>query len=119
MGLGRKLITHSIKEAKKLGYNAIITLGYPYHYAPYGFIGGKKYNISMNDGNYYSGLLVLPLFEGALDNIDGYVVLSDSFEATPEEIEEFDKTFEFKEKKIQDSQKEFELACSEIDNKKY
>ena len=53
MGLGRKLITHSIEEAKRLGYNAILTLGYPYHYEPYGFLGGKKYNIAMPDGKFY------------------------------------------------------------------
>ena len=32
-GLGRKLITHSIEKAKVMGYSAILTLGYPYHYA--------------------------------------------------------------------------------------
>ena len=31
-GFGKKLITYSIEKAKKLGYKAIITLGYPYHY---------------------------------------------------------------------------------------
>ncbi len=36
-GLGRKLITHSIEKAKEMGVNAIMTLGYPYHYKPYGF----------------------------------------------------------------------------------
>ena len=115
MGLGRKLITHSINEAKKLGYKAITTLGYPYHYEPYGFLGGRKYGISMPDGNFYKGLLVLPLYEGALDNISGYAVFSAALEPTEEEIEEFDKTFPYKEKKIQDSQKEFEIASCMLD----
>lgn len=115
MGLGRKLITHSIEEAKKLGHKAITTLGYPYHYEPYGFVGGKKYNISMEDGKFYKGLLVLPLYEGVLDNISGYVVFSEVLDATEEEIEEFDKSFPYKEKKVQDSQKEFEISCSMLD----
>lgn len=114
-GLGRKLITHSIEEAKKLGYNAILTLGYPYHYEPYGFVGGKKYKISMSDGKYYKGLLVLPLYEGALDNISGYAVFSDALEPNEEEVEIFDKSFEPKEKGIQDSQKEYEIACCMLD----
>lgn len=114
-GLGRKLITHSIEEAKKLGYNAILTLGYPYHYEPYGFVGGKKYKISMPDGKYYKGLLVLPLYEGALDNISGYAVFSDALEPSEEEVEIFDKSFEPKEKGIQDSQKEYEIACCMLD----
>ncbi|MGL4774609.1 MAG: GNAT family N-acetyltransferase [Clostridium sp.] len=115
IGLGRKLITHSIEEAKKLGYRAILTLGYPYHYEPYGFTGGKKYGISMADGNFYKGLLALPLYDGALDNISGYAAFSEALEASEEEIEEFDKSFPYKEKKIQDSQKHFDLYASMLD----
>lgn len=115
MGLGRKLITHSIDVAKKLGHKAITTLGYPYHYEPYGFVGGKKYNISMEDGKFYKGLLVLPLYDGVLDNISGYAVFSEVLDATEEEIEEFDRSFPYKEKKVQDSQKEFEISCSLLD----
>ncbi|MGL6104957.1 GNAT family N-acetyltransferase [Romboutsia sp.] len=115
MGLGRQLITHSIEEAKKLGHRAILTLGYPYHYEPYGFGGGKKYNISMPDGSFLKGLLVLPLYEGALDNISGYATFSDALEISEEEIEAFDKNFTYKEKKVQESQKEFEIACSMLD----
>lgn len=114
-GLGRKLITHSIEQAKKLGYNAILTLGYPYHYEPYGFVGGKKYEISMPDGKYYKGLLVLPLYKGALDDISGYAIFSDVLEPNEEEVEIFDKSFEPKEKGIQDSQKEYEIACCMLD----
>ncbi len=114
-GLGRKIITHSINEAKNRGYKAIITLGYPYHYEPYGFLSGKNYNISMEDGKFYRGLLVLPLYEGALDGINGYVVFSDALNSTNEEVEEFDKKFPYKEKKFQESQIEFEKASSMLD----
>ncbi|WP_296869073.1 GNAT family N-acetyltransferase [Thermovirga sp.] len=116
-GLGKKLITHSIEieVAKEMGYRAILALGYPYHYKPYGFVGGKKYNISMPDGKFYKGLLVLPLYEGALDNISGYVVFSDVFDVTEEEVEEFDRSFPPKEKKYQASQDEYEAASSMLD----
>ncbi len=113
--LGRQLITHSIEQAKTLGYSAIIIMGYPYHYAPYGFCGGKKYNISMADGKFYKGLLVLPLYQGALDNISGFVELSPVFEVNPEEAETFDQTLPPLEKKIQESQSEFAVACVEPD----
>jgi predicted N-acetyltransferase YhbS len=111
-GLGKELITHSIQVAKEMGYRAILTLGYPYHYEPYGFLGGKKYNISMSDGKFYKGLLVLPLYEGALDNISGYAAFSDVFDVTQEEVDEFDKLFPPKEKKYQASQDEYEAASS-------
>lgn len=114
-GLGRKLITYTIEKAKEMGYRAITTLGYPYHYEPYGFLGGKKYGISMPDMKFYRGLLVLPLYEGALENISGYVIFSDDLEATQEEIEEFDKRFPYKEKGFQESQLEYEKACAELD----
>ena len=115
MGLGRKLITHSIDEAINLGYEVITTLGYPYHYEPYGFRGGKKYNVSMPDNNFYKGLLVLPLKENVLDDISGYAVFSEALEVSEKEIEEFDATFGYKEKKVLACQKEYEIACVELD----
>lgn len=118
-GLGRKLITYTIEKAKDMGYRAIITLGYPYHYEPYGFLGGKKYGICMGDMQYYCGLLVLPLFENSLENIQGYVVFSQDLEVTEEEVENFEKNFPYKEKGFQESQIEFQNACSMLDDKEY
>lgn len=106
---------HSIQAAKKMGCRAILTLGYPYHYESNGFLGGKKYNISMPDGKFYKGLLVLPLYEGALDNIMGYAEFSDVFDVTGEEVDEFDKSFSPKEKKYQTSQDEYEATISMLD----
>jgi len=114
-GLGKELITHSIEAAKELGYRAVLTLGYPYHYEPYGFLGGKKYNISMPDGKFYKGLLVLPLYEGALDNISGYAAFSEVLDVTQEEVDEFDQSFPPKEKKYQVSQDEYEAMISMLD----
>lgn len=114
-GFGRKLITHSINMAREKGYRAIITLGYSYHYEPYGFMSGKKYNISMSDMKYYKGLLVLPLYRGALDDISGYVQFSSVLESDQKSVDAFDKNFEYKEKKYQDSQKEYEIASSQLD----
>ncbi len=116
MGLGKQLIQHSIDVAKQQGYKAILTLGYPHHYTRYGFVGGKQYGICMDDGNYYVGLLVLPLYKNALQSISGIARFSDVFLVTPKELEQFDKQFEFKEKQFQQSQKDFEIACSKLDN---
>ncbi len=114
-GLGKELITHSIDAAKKAGHQAIMILGYPYHYEPYGFCGGKRYGIAMSDGNYYKGLQVLPLFEGALDGINGEASFSDVFDVNNEDVEKFDATFSLKEKKAVPSQKEFEIASQQLD----
>lgn len=114
-GIAKEMIMHSIEKAKSLGYKAIITLGYPYHYNCYGFVGGKTYNISMIDGNYYKGLLVLPLYENALKGVQGYASFSNVFEVTQEQVDEFDKQFDQKEKLRLDCQIEYEKACVELD----
>ncbi len=113
--LGRKLITHSINAAKDMGHKAIITLGYPYHYEPYGFVGAKAYNISMPDNKFYKGLLALPLQSGALDNIQGHAIFSDVFEVNEDEATAYDARFAPKQKQVQASQEEFAIACSALD----
>lgn len=69
LGLGRMLITHSIEQAKAQGYGAIIIGGFPYYYKTYGFVGAKRYNIALDDGNYYIGIMALPLIDSYLDHI--------------------------------------------------
>lgn len=114
-GLGRKMITHSIDKAREMGYQAILTLGYPYHYNPYGFLGGKNYNIAMEDGKYYKGLLVLPLYQNALHQVAGRAIFSEVFESNEDEVEAFDKQFSYKKKEIKKSQLEFEVICATLD----
>ena len=114
-GLGRKLITHSIDVAKKLGYTVITTLGYDYHYKPYGFLGGKTYGISMPDGNFYKGLLVLPLKEGVLDGISGYAIFSEGLEPDEATLESYESSFPYKEKCVEPSQQEYQEACVMLD----
>ena len=100
-GLGRALITYSIEKAKKLNHRAILIGGFPYHYKTYGFVGAKKYNIGMSDGNFYTGILALPLREGALDGIqNGVIQFSDAFEPNEDSLDSFDSEFEPKEKKV-------------------
>ncbi len=118
-GLGRKLISHSLTVAKEQGHGGVLTLGYPYHYAPYGFVGAKRYGIAMGDGNFYKGLLALELRPDGLSlegrTQVGQVVFSPVFEVSPEEVEVFDATFEPKEKGVQPSQQEYEKSCAELD----
>ncbi|MDT2571928.1 N-acetyltransferase [Enterococcus raffinosus] len=118
-GYGKMLIEHSIAEAKRLGYDAIVLGGFPYHYHPYGFIGTKKYNISMPDGKFYTGIMALPLKEGALDNVHGKIIFSSGLYPNPEGLAAFDKTFPNKEKKVLSCQAKFEAAASKIDENEY
>lgn len=118
-GFGSAIIEHSIEEAKRLGYSAIIIGGYRYHYETYGFTGAKKYGISLPDGNFYTGIMALPLYPGALDGINGSVFFSDAMDPDERALADFDKLFPAKEKHIEESQHKFEKAISEIDVKDY
>ena len=118
-GYGRKLIEHSIAEAKRLGYKAIVIGGFPYHYHTYGFIGTKKYNISMPDGKFYTGIMALPLKDGALEQLSGHVFFSEGMYPDPTGLEAYDQTFPEKEKKVLPCQAKFEAAASEIDKNEY
>ncbi|MGL5616726.1 MAG: GNAT family N-acetyltransferase [Sarcina sp.] len=118
-GFGRLLIEHSINAARDLGYKAIIIGGYPYHYQSYGFVGAKKYGISLADGNFYTGIMALPLYKGALNGVSGIIYFSEVMEPDEVSLEEFDKGFPYKEKKVQESQLQFEAAVSELDSNTY
>ncbi len=69
----------------------------------------------MQDGSNPAGLLALPLREGALDEISGYIRFSEALDITQEQVELFDASFPYKEKKVQESQREFELACATME----
>ncbi|CAL5975150.1 Conserved_hypothetical protein [Hexamita inflata] len=119
-GLGRTLIEYSMQAAKQLGYQSIFIGGYPYHYHTYGFIGTKKYGIALSDGNYYTGIMALPLCQGALDNVSGTINFSEIMvQPDQNELIEFDNEFPYKEKKIEICQQKFEKAVSEIDTNNY
>lgn len=118
-GLGRKLITYSIEEAKRLGHRAIILGGFRYHYEPYGFEGVKKYGIYMVDGKFYTGIMALPLYEGALDNCEGVVHFSEALAPDETKLEAYDSTFPPREKLVLPCQKDFEKASTEIDQREF
>ncbi len=114
-GLGRQLIATSLERARELGFSRVIILGYPYHYQPYGFVGGKVYGIAMPDGEFYTGLQALELRAGSLSEAAGYAQFSSVFEITQEEVDLFDLEFPTREKCVLPSQEEYARACSEID----
>lgn len=118
-GFGRQMISHSIAEAKRLGYPAIVIAGFPYHYQTYGFVGSKKYHISMPDDKFYTGVMALPLYEGALDNIQGEIHFSAAMYPDLSALPAYDATFPEKEKQVLPCQAAFEKAASEIDLTEY
>ena len=101
--------------AEEVTRRAIIIGGYPYHYEPYGFVGAKKYGIAMPDGQYYTGIMALPLFAGALDDMHGQVHFSDALYPDMSGFDAYDATFPKKEKRVLPCQDDFARASTEID----
>ena len=106
-GIGGKLINHTIKLSKEMGYKAIIIYGDPEYYKRFGFKESKKYKITNKDKKYPAALLVLELYPSALNGIEGIFDEGKAYEIDKNEAEEFDKGFIVKEKGYSKSQERF------------
>lgn len=118
-GYGRLLITAAIERARAAGHRAIALGGFTYHYHPYGFAGTKKYHITMDDGQYYTGIMLLPLYEGALDGISGQLKFSEALSPDESGLEEYQAGFPPLEKLVLPCQQAFERAAAELDEQEY
>jgi len=98
-GIGHMLIEHTMKLAKELGYNAIITYGDPDYYKKYGFNGAKSYDIGTADNLYADPLIAVELYDGALDNISGRFFEDEVFNIDEAAVKEFDSKYPPKELK--------------------
>ncbi len=97
-GIGSKLINHSISEARKLGFKAMILFGDPAYYNRFGFVNAQQYKITTKEGNNFDPFMVLELQEHALDNVTGRFFEDEAFVTTEENLVEFEKKFPPKEK---------------------
>ena len=106
-GIGRRLIEHTVKLAREMGYKAILIYGYPGYYRRFGFTESKIFGITNKDGKYPAALLALELYQGALSGIHGIFDEGDSYRVDEQELAEFDKGFPEKEKLTTPSQERF------------
>lgn len=97
MGVGSALMRHSIEEAKRLGYRAIIFYGHPDYYPRFGFRRGSQYGIVSEDGEELDALMAMELYDGALAGITGCFAEDSVYAVDPEEMAEFEKGFPHKE----------------------
>ncbi len=93
IGLGTQIIKHSIEEARKLGYNGIITFGFSHYYSRFGFENAEKFEITTKDGENFEEFMAMPLFENALEDVKGKFHEHQSYIVDPDELEEFEKNF--------------------------
>ena len=96
-----------------MGYKAIIIYGDPEYYKRFGFRESKVFNITNAEGKFPAALLVLELYEKALDGISGTFSEGKAYGTDEKELEEFEKRFAKKEKRKTKSQERF----NELSNK--
>jgi predicted N-acetyltransferase YhbS len=90
-GIGRKLIEHSAKVAKELGYSAIMIYGDVRFYGRVGFRWAERYDIKTPTGRYSASLLIYVLQEEAVARFRG---LSDNGGGTCHESSIFETDLE-------------------------
>lgn len=106
-GYGRKLITHSFEEAKKMGYDTVVIWGNPENYVCYGFKNCKRYNICIEENIFPVSLMVKEINNNALLNKSWKFIESSVNQFDMKDFEEFDKTFEHMEKGYSSTQELF------------
>lgn len=109
-GIGSALIKYSIKKATEKGYKAIIIFGHPHNYCKHGFKSSRDFSISNHDGKYPSSLLALELQNGVFGNHSWKFTESKAYNLDERDVEEFDKSYQYKEKKYTYTQEEFSIA---------
>lgn len=96
-GVGSALMRHSIREAKQMGYRAIVFYGHPDYYPRFGFRNAKAFGITTPNGKNFDALMAMPLYDGALDGVSGAFHEDPVFAVKSEEAEAFNRTFPHKE----------------------
>ena len=93
-GIGQALMRYSFQIAKEMGHRAILIFGHPNYYPRVGFRRAAEFNITTSDGESFDAFMAYPLYEGALDGINGRYFIDPVYEdLTQDEALEFDKKF--------------------------
>jgi len=113
LGIGRSLVNHSVEVARKMGFSAIIIFGDPRYYGRLGFRCGEKFDIKTPGDKYAAALMVLPLSSNIDYLIGGQFHESTAFDIDAKDLDDFDSTFEPREKTIgTDSRRDFQVLRS-------
>ena len=110
-GYGSKLIKHTLKLAKNNNIPFVLVVGDENYYRRFGFESASKYNLYL-EGTEISEenpFFMIKIFENAFKDEDydkGIFHNPEVFNVSEEDVDEFDKNFEYKEKRVQEGQLE-------------
>lgn len=108
-GYGSKLIRHTLKLAKDKNIPFVFVIGDEDYYHRFGFESASKYNLFLDgtDTSEENPFFMIRIFDRNLINLDydkGIFHNPKVFDVDEEMLDEFDKRFEYKEKKVLDGQ---------------
>ena len=87
LGIGSRLVRAGLKEARRLGFRAVLLTGDPVWYARFGFRRARVFGIRLPDGASPPGLQALELSPGALARAAGVWHCDPAFEPPAAAIE--------------------------------
>ena len=113
-GYGSKLINHSLRIARNKNIPFVFVIGDENYYSRFGFESASKYNLFLegtdtNEENPFFMIKILNDNGKSFEDKDydkGIFSNPKVFNVDEEEVDEFDKNFEYKEKKVQEGQLE-------------
>lgn len=92
-GIGSALVSYSLDQAKKMGFDAVIIFGHPNYYPRFGFREAKEFNISTKDDQNFPAFMAMELFEGSLHGLGASFHESSAFTMDPKEVIEYERLF--------------------------
>jgi len=94
-GIGSALMQHSIAEARKIGYGAILFFGHPKYYPRFGFVEAKEFGITDCNGENYPAFMAMELKKDYLKNVSGKFIEAEIYndDLNREQAKEFDSQF--------------------------
>ena len=106
-GYGYKLIEYTLKLAEKMGFPFIFVIGDENYYSRFGFKIASKHNFYLDgaDTTQENPFFMIKIFDEELNNENQVIFYTPSvFEVNEEDVDEFDKQFDYKEKLVLDGQ---------------
>ena len=105
MGYGSKLIEFTLTVAERMGIPYVLVVGDENYYSRFGFESASKYGIYLDgtDTSEECPFFMIKIFDESKVK-RGIFKNSDVFDVDESEVDEFDRTFKYKEKLIQEGQ---------------
>lgn len=113
-GIGRALLEHSFREARRMGFGAIVIFGGPDNYVSRGFKSCARYQVCAEDGSFPAAMLVKELTPGFFDGRKWIYQESPAFQFDPACAEQFDSRFPPMKKEERASQESFYIYSHSV-----